>query len=240
MTWIARCSGPLTADRAASGGRRPRATPRAAAGSVLLVTSVCFVTLALFVVTTGVTVMDTSVRDGLLAAGSPVVLGVMRVVNLAGYWWVLLPGTLLLVAVFERARAQWWVWAALMLAAPILEWSLKHVVGRPRPEHVSFGFPSGHATASAAFFGAVLYLAATLSPLYRRLARVGALAMIVLVGLARVFLRAHWPSDVLGGIALGLALASGAALIASLVAPPTASPTAGAPEPAATEIRPNP
>jgi membrane-associated phospholipid phosphatase len=43
--------------------------------------------------------------------------------------------------------------------------------------------------------------------------------MILLVGLARVLLRAHWPSDVLGGIALGLVLASIASLIASR--PPT-------------------
>jgi membrane-associated phospholipid phosphatase len=46
-----------------------------------------------------------------------------------------------------------------------------------------------------------------------------AIVMILLVGLARVLLRAHWPSDVLGGIALGLALASIASLIASR--PPT-------------------
>jgi membrane-associated phospholipid phosphatase len=39
--------------------------------------------------------------------------------------------------------------------------------------------------------------------------------MIVLVALARVVLRAHWPSDSLGGIALGLALASAAAAIAA-------------------------
>jgi membrane-associated phospholipid phosphatase len=42
-----------------------------------------------------------------------------------------------------------------------------------------------------------------------------AVAGIVLVGMARVILRAHWPSDALGGIALGLALAAAAALIAS-------------------------
>jgi membrane-associated phospholipid phosphatase len=37
----------------------------------------------------------------------------------------------------------------------------------------------------------------------------------LLVALARVILGAHWPSDALGGLALGLALASGAALLAA-------------------------
>ena len=44
--------------------------------------------------------------------------------------------------------------------------------------------------------------------------RTAALVIIVLVAAARVMLRAHWPSDALGGIALGLALASVAALLA--------------------------
>jgi membrane-associated phospholipid phosphatase len=39
--------------------------------------------------------------------------------------------------------------------------------------------------------------------------------VILLVGVARVVLRAHWPSDVLAGIALGLALAAAAGWVAS-------------------------
>jgi membrane-associated phospholipid phosphatase len=39
--------------------------------------------------------------------------------------------------------------------------------------------------------------------------------MIVLVALARVILRAHWPSDALAGVALGLALAAAAGLLAA-------------------------
>jgi membrane-associated phospholipid phosphatase len=46
-----------------------------------------------------------------------------------------------------------------------------------------------------------------------------AVAAIVLVALARVLLRAHWPSDAVAGIALGLALASAAAVVAAASAP---------------------
>ena len=76
------------------------------------------------------------------------------------------------------------------------------------------GFPSGHATAASAFFGALFYPAATLSPLPRALVRVGAVLTIVLVAIARIVLRAHWPTDTLAGIALGLTLASIAAMLA--------------------------
>ena len=103
-----------------------------------------------------------------------------------------------------------------MIAAPAAEGLLKIAIGRARPESGAFGFPSGHATAAAAFFGAVLYLAGSLPPARRRVVRALAVVCIVLVGCARIILRAHWPSDVLGGITLGLALATLAALLDSL------------------------
>lgn len=182
---------------------------------VLVVTFGAFLVLMLAVLLVGTETADTALRDRILAAASPNVVALMRVVNVAGDWRFLLPATLLLLGVFDRARRTWWVWIALMVAAPLAEGALKIVVGRPRPEGPAYGFPSGHATAAAAYFGALLYLSDTLPPTTRTAVRVVAVAMIVLVGVARVMLGAHWPSDVVGGLALGLALASGATVIAS-------------------------
>lgn len=175
----------------------------------------CFALLAAGAFAFGALPADAAVREALLGLAAPWVVGAMRIANRAGDWRVLLPGTLLLFVAFPRARARWWAWAGLMASAPLAEWTLKQIVGRARPEHASFGFPSGHATAAAAFFGAVIYLARDLPPAPRALVRTLAALGVVLVGLARVVLRAHWPSDVLAGIALGLALASAAALLAA-------------------------
>jgi undecaprenyl-diphosphatase len=182
---------------------------------VLVVTLAAFVALTLAVLAVDVERADSAARHALLAAASPAVIAAMRVINLAGDWKFLLPATILLIAAFPRARRTWWVWLALMLAAPLAEGAVKLLVARTRPEALSYGFPSGHATAAAAYFGALLYLSEPLPALPRRALRLIALAMIVLVGIARVMLRAHWPSDVLGGFALGLALASAATVWAS-------------------------
>jgi len=187
-------------------GRRARGT--------LVAALVCFGALSLAVVVLGTLPGEAPTRDWLLTLASPPVVMVFRAINYAGSWRVLLPGTVLLFVAFPQARRRWWVWVGLMLAAPAAESLLKLVIGRPRPEEASMGFPSGHATAAAAFFGAVVYLAGTLPPLTRRLATAGAIATIVLVALARVILRAHWPADTLAGIALGLGLAASAALLA--------------------------
>jgi undecaprenyl-diphosphatase len=186
--------------------------PRAA----LTVLGAFFVALGAAVAMMGVLPADAAVRETLLGWATPAVVGLMRVVNHGGDWRVLFPATLLLLALFRRARERWWLWIGLMIAAPATEGLLKIAIGRARPESAAFGFPSGHATAAAAFFGAVLYLAGSLPPASRRAVRALAVACIVLVGLARIILRAHWPSDVLGGIALGLGLATIAALLSSL------------------------
>lgn len=90
----------------------------------------------------------------------------------------------------------------------------KVLVERPRPsaELVGFAygsdemsFPSGHVTFYVCFFGFLFFAAYALLPRATRVRRV-ALALlplpVIFVGLSRVTLRAHWPSDVLGAYLL--------------------------------------
>lgn len=118
----------------------------------------------------------------------------------------------------------WLSWREVLLAAPVLAASIglldfvgariKDLVARPRPcmvlsdiQHVEacgkvFGFPSNHAinTAAAAAFLQVLY------------PRSGWFSwpLVVLVGLARVYIGAHYVSDVAGGWILGGLCGAGA------------------------------
>jgi membrane-associated phospholipid phosphatase len=170
-----------------------------------------FGALTVAVIAVGTLPGEAAARDAALALVGPQVVAALRVINYAGSWRLLLPATVLLLLAFPRARRRWWVWVGMMLAAPATEGLLKVVVGRARPEDPSMGFPSGHANAAAAFFGAVIYLAGSLPTVPRRLVRVVAIVTIALVALARIVLRAHWPADALAGIALGLAFASAAA-----------------------------
>jgi len=193
----------------------PSSPRRNSACWTLLASAGCFIALALAVTLVDPFPGDAAARRWLLGYGSPAVVEVARVVNYLGSWRVLLPATLLLLVAFPRARARWWLWVGLMLAAPAAEGLLKIVIGRARPEEASMGFPSGHATAAAAFFGAVIYLAGSLPPPARLAVRAASVLLIVLVALARIILRAHWPVDTLAGIALGLFFASLATMLNS-------------------------
>ena len=86
---------------------------------------------------------------------------------------------------------------------------LKLVFDRARPAfdlHAvsvnSSSFPSGHAANSMASFAIIAMIAAP--PRLRSLAMTAAIVLSVLIGATRPYLGVHWPSDVIGGWALGL------------------------------------
>ncbi len=127
--------------------------------------------------------------------------------------------TVFAVAGFLALQGMWRTGAFVTAAtggALVINAALKHLFHRPRPEVVphlrevmTMSFPSGHALTSA-----VVYL--TLGALSMRIAERGitkfycmAVAMLVtgLVGLSRVYLGVHYPTDVLAGWLVGLSWA---------------------------------
>ncbi|HET7274716.1 MAG TPA: phosphatase PAP2 family protein [Longimicrobiaceae bacterium] len=132
--------------------------------------------------------------------------------------------------VFWRSRHHYSVfilWAAI-LGGRLLNRTLKAAFGRARPTLVEgdlsfFGqtwsfpdspsFPSGHAITSVVIFGTLAYLIARLEPSVRlrRLTLGIAVGMILLIGLSRIYLGVHYPSDVVAGWLVGFIWATFAA-----------------------------
>jgi undecaprenyl-diphosphatase len=143
-------------------------------------------------------------------AGNAAVLGVIVV----GIGFVLL----------RRGRAND---AALLLlafgGASVVNALLKLVFHRPRPElafvHLdTYSFPSGHAAASSATFATMAYLLGRRhqSTAARIWIGLGAAAAIALVGFSRLYLGAHYLSDVLAGISFGIAWAASSLIVYTL------------------------
>jgi undecaprenyl-diphosphatase len=140
---------------------------------------------------------------------------VMKALTLLGSSALLIP-LLVIVGLGWRWRRGTWrplaVLAAAYGGAVALSQVVKVLVARPRPpaalaigQFGGFAFPSGHATQATVAWGALAALAAAGAS--RWSARVGigagAVAIIVVVGISRLYLGAHWLTDVVGGFALG-------------------------------------
>ena len=111
----------------------------------------------------------------------------------------------------KHVRAAVWT-VGVMLAASLTTYFVKGALQRKRPVWpdpvttlTSFSFPSGHATGIAAAAGVVIVLARLLVRRrgLRRTLILVALGLVLLVGLDRIFLGVHNPSDVLAGFGIG-------------------------------------
>ena len=138
--------------------------------------------------------------------------GFLSVVTLSGSAAFLLPTSVMVVLalLLARRRFEAVLLGASMLTAPSLVYALKAVVGRDRPllweaqTYWGSSFPSGHTLSTAAFAAAAALCLARIWPRSAAAASMIALAWAILVGLSRMVLGVHWPSDVLAALCLGL------------------------------------
>jgi membrane-associated phospholipid phosphatase len=152
------------------------------------------------------------IRTGILT-------GVARVLDIAGGGIVTIP-LRAIVALLLAVRRRWpafWTWVLTWAFAEAAVRGAKVWFARPRPpmplvSTTGFSFPSGHAVATAAI---AMALVLVLMPpgRTRRKWEVFAIVFTFVMALSRVYLRAHWLSDVEAGVLLGATAALAAAAV---------------------------
>ncbi|MDB4888159.1 MAG: rane-associated phospholipid phosphatase [Gemmatimonadetes bacterium] len=201
------------------------------AGAIIaIVATMGFAELAEHVLTGGTQAFDVAVLQWIHEHQTKLLTQIMTEVTYLG------TGTVVLTIVGVTALFLWHTEhkhsARLLLAATagniLLNGALKLVYHRARPTvfewqtvAVSSSFPSGHAMSATVVYGTVAYLLMRLQKHVwaKALTLSGAIILILLICLTRLYLGVHYPSDVLGGIIVGLAWAAFcmATLEASLV-----------------------
>ena len=125
----------------------------------------------------------------------------------AGLVWIVLSAAMLLHP--RTRKAGFWALIAMLFGLLFTNVLLKHLVGRTRPwlvvegltalvdEHDPNSFPSGHTCATFACCLTWARFAA------RRWVKVLCLVLAVLMGLSRLYVGVHFPSDVIAGCVVG-------------------------------------
>ncbi len=154
--------------------------------------------------------MDEALLGWFHARRSEALLDFSRAVTMAGDTIVLACATFVLALVLLRhgAYRATWFYAMCCLTSAVLNFGLKYVVDRARPtayfapgmEVSSGSFPSGHALMPTVIYGCFAWLLYR----YRPAVWVPIAIGIVLIGMTRLFLGVHYPTDVLTGWVIGV------------------------------------
>jgi len=136
------------------------------------------------------------------------------VITFTGSAKFLFPVTLLITVLLLLAkhRSEALLLVVSVISAALIVFIIKTLVGRQRPtlweteQYWGSSFPSGHTLAVAAFVTAVTLVALRIRPASQGFIMVAAFIWIFLVGLSRLVLGVHWPTDVLAAACIGTSL----------------------------------
>ncbi|MDX1824559.1 MAG: bifunctional DedA family/phosphatase PAP2 family protein, partial [Thiohalomonadales bacterium] len=139
----------------------------------------------------------------------------MVFITAMGDVWLLVT-LVLLTAVYLFLTKQYlalWHWLLVFVFPLLLLELLKQFYALPRPPGIEmlhdYAYPSGHATlATATYAFTAIFLARDVQIPYRLVIYISASLLILLIVFSRLYLGAHWLTDVIGGMLLGLAWAA--------------------------------
>ena len=127
------------------------------------------------------------------------------------------PSTVVAIAIFVLGILLWkhyyseaQIFTVNCLGGVVLSYGLKSVFAKVRPnlwesviKDPSFSYPSGHALGSTVLYGFIAYLIATHYSQFSLLIYTVVVCLIGAIGLSRLYLGVHWPTDILGGYGIG-------------------------------------
>lgn len=173
---------------------------------------IAFIIVAVSVLSGATDGLDASIRAAVHSWASPELtrfsLALSRIGSVAAVYTMTVVVSAALLLLGHRSAAFRLI--GLMVAAAVVNNGIKLFVARPRPEAFfgvlpdSYSFASGHALFSGCFYGFIgTLIASNLPDLWQRAVVLVTTAMLVgAIGLSRVYLGVHYPTDVLAGLAL--------------------------------------
>lgn len=158
---------------------------------------------------------DEIVLNWLAANRTPMLDSVMLEITTLGTGLVLVVVILVASVFLWLTQHKWSVYVLLLgtIGGTVLNTILKFHYHRPRPTIVQVAsvhttsFPSGHSMSSLVAYGSVAYLVGRLgsTPRLKRTTWLLAALVILAIGISRMYLGVHYPSDVIAGYLAGLA-----------------------------------
>lgn len=171
-----------------------------------------FLKLADSVLKKEVIFFDTTITQFIISFRAPVFTDVMIFISfLGGTYFLILAIITTILLLWKRHKKDAVMFLVIFLSGVELNALLKEIFQRPRPlepliHQLEYSFPSGHAMNSFVFYGALTYFVFwhMKNKKLGLFFSIGAGLLVLAIGVSRVYLGVHFPSDVLAGFLVGL------------------------------------
>ena len=157
-------------------------------------------------------IFDTNIYNTISLVKTDIITGIFKVITEFGDAMVLILIALVSLVLVKNKKIGTAI--SLNLASiGLLNYILKNIIQRPRPEDFrlveesGYSFPSGHSMASMAFYGLIIYFVFknVKNKAVRNIICIILSILIVLIGISRIYLGVHYASDVIAGFLVSIA-----------------------------------
>ncbi len=178
---------------------------------------VLFIINSILVINNKFTNIDDSVHNFVMRFYSEMTTKFMKVFTFLGStpFIILLCVLVFVILIYKKQKEYAYKCVGILVISTLINNIVKVIVRRPRPEYITvventFSYPSGHTMASVTLYGFLIYfiLKSKISKTYKIIFSVILGIIPVLVGISRIYLGAHYFSDVFGGALLSIMLLS--------------------------------
>ena len=178
---------------------------------------VLFIINSILVINNKYVSIDDSVYNFIIKFSSEMTTKFMKIFTFLGSTPFIIGLCILVLVIlpYQKQKEYAYKCAGILVISTLINNIVKVIVRRPRPEYITvventFSYPSGHTMASVTLYGFLIYfiLKSKISRTYKIVFSIILSIIPVLVGISRIYLGAHYFSDVFGGALLSVMLLS--------------------------------
>jgi membrane-associated phospholipid phosphatase len=177
----------------------------------IIILSCIFIIWTILVITNSLTLFDDKIYQFIIGFQNETLTSIMKIItSLANPLTIVSLCLISLLSLIWKYKASIYL-IIITIISTVFNFLTKNIVLRSRPDHLrlieetGYSFPSGHAMGSIAFYGFIIYLLSK-SKINKNLKIFLSVIIgltIFLIGISRIYVGVHYPSDVIGGFLLG-------------------------------------
>lgn len=177
----------------------------------IIILSCIFIIWTILVITNNLTLFDDKIYQFIISFQNDTLTNIMKVItSLANPLTIVSLCLISLLSLIWKYKASIYL-IIVTIITTLFNFLTKNIVLRTRPNHLrlieetGYSFPSGHAMGSIAFYGFIIFLLSK-SKINKNLKIFLSVIIgltIFLIGISRIYVGVHYPSDIIGGFLLG-------------------------------------